>query len=436
MALRRTLTAATAMVGLAVSLLVAPSPASGADAPPPHAAAVTAGAIDLSGDFIVAPDEGPAVLVPEAPPLGRSAGGLLSTNLEGFRSWGVMAGNRGSYTIRLVTSPGVEALRPLATTVAGELTAITGSPVSVAGGQVASIDGPLPDGEIRIVVSASTPCGGSVIGCGEVQTTGGVGVRGRVWITPSGMALTDARRTSLLRHEIGHTLGLEHYQPLFGGVAQVMASGLPENLPQPYGTGDRNGLRFLAPRCDDRPVDVGASSRFCDEIGWTVRNSVLGGWPDGTFRPGATLSRQAMASLLWRYAGEPVAPAGPSFGDVPGDHRFASAIAWLVSVGIADGYPDGTFRPTAPVSRQAMAAFLHRYLVWRNGSLPSGAYSADFTDVPPGHRFRTEIRSLASHAIVQGSYQWDGSQYRLVFDTDSPVSRQAVAAFVFRADNL
>lgn len=46
--------------------------------------------------------------------------------------------------------------------------------------------------------------------------------------------------------------------------------------------------------------------------------------------------------------------------DVPTDRPFRNEIGWLVIEGIANGFDDGTFRPTDPVSRQAMAAFLHR----------------------------------------------------------------------------
>jgi hypothetical protein len=54
------------------------------------------------------------------------------------------------------------------------------------------------------------------------------------------------------------------------------------------------------------------------------------------------------------------AGGGGMFSDVPLDHPFFWDIQWLAHTGISTGYDDGTFRPEEPVSRQAMAAFLHR----------------------------------------------------------------------------
>ena len=45
---------------------------------------------------------------------------------------------------------------------------------------------------------------------------------------------------------------------------------------------------------------------------------------------------------------------------MPPSHTFYDEIEWLADSGITTGYPDGTFRPGAPVTRQAMAAYLER----------------------------------------------------------------------------
>ena len=61
-------------------------------------------------------------------------------------------------------------------------------------------------------------------------------------------------------------------------------------------------------------------------------------------------------------SGAVAAGLSPRFSDVPASHPFHDEIAALASGGIANGYPDGRYRPVAPISRQAMAAFLARGL--------------------------------------------------------------------------
>src|SRR5262245_13484450 len=51
--------------------------------------------------------------------------------------------------------------------------------------------------------------------------------------------------------------------------------------------------------------------------------------------------------------------ASHTWDDVPTDHPFHDDIAWATERGVANGFPDDTFRPNQTVSRGAMTAFLH-----------------------------------------------------------------------------
>ena len=70
-----------------------------------------------------------------------------------------------------------------------------------------------------------------------------------------------------------------------------------------------------------------------------------------------------MVAFLYRFDGEPpfTPPALASFPDVSVSHPFFKEIDWLVSVEVTTGFADGTYRPGSPVTRQSMAAFLHRF---------------------------------------------------------------------------
>jgi hypothetical protein len=171
--------------------------------------------------------------------------------------------------------------------------------------------------------------------------------------------------------------------------------------------------------------DVPPAHPFADEIAWMEAMDIAGGYADGNFHPTRPVTRQAMAAFLQRYWDLPGSPSppDPGFNDVGPDHPFYDAIAWMAAEGLAEGYADGGFHPTARVSRQAAAAFLCRLLCPDSWPVPG---SPTFADVPSSHTFYDEIEWLAEQGIITGFS--DGT-----FRPTAPVSRQAAAAFLFRA---
>jgi hypothetical protein len=121
---------------------------------------------------------------------------------------------------------------------------------------------------------------------------------------------------------------------------------------------------FLQRTLDLQPV---ASQPFSDVrrtphaagIGAVAGAGIATGHVDGTFRPSAYVTRGQMATFLQRAFDLPAA-AVSRFPDAGGTH--ASAIAAVTARGIADGYPDGTFRQNRAVTRGQMASFLTRAL--------------------------------------------------------------------------
>lgn len=115
--------------------------------------------------------------------------------------------------------------------------------------------------------------------------------------------------------------------------------------------------------------DVPDASPFCADIQWLAGTGVTGGFADGGFHPSAVVSRQATAAFLYRFnhsgldAGPCTAGTSP-FPDVPDASPFCGDVKWLASTSpqaLTTGFADGTFRPAATVTRQAAAAYFHRY---------------------------------------------------------------------------
>jgi len=160
--------------------------------------------------------------------------------------------------------------------------------------------------------------------------------------------------------------------PFFQEIRAVANAGLAFGSPQgfqPVAPMSRQAVAaWLARRadvelepCTAAPFsDVPTDHPFCSEISWLATSGATEGYADGTFRPTSPVTRQTAAAFLWRLAGEPpVGPGPPSFADVGVDHPFRAAIEWMAASGRSSGYGDGTFRPATVVSRQAMAVFLY-----------------------------------------------------------------------------
>ncbi len=90
---------------------------------------------------------------------------------------------------------------------------------------------------------------------------------------------------------------------------------------------------------------------------------VIDGYTDGSFRPATELNRGAAAKIICNMILGPTTASALSassapFSDVPADSVFAGYITYCSKEGIIDGYADGTFRPTAPLTGYAFAKML------------------------------------------------------------------------------
>jgi hypothetical protein len=94
-----------------------------------------------------------------------------------------------------------------------------------------------------------------------------------------------------------------------------------------------------------------------DAVTWIIHRGYATGYPGGTYRPNDSITRAQVASMLWKIAGRPYG-GGHGLVDVP--IWVEQAVRWLVSSGYATGYPDGTFRPDAPITRAEMTRMLFR----------------------------------------------------------------------------
>jgi hypothetical protein len=102
---------------------------------------------------------------------------------------------------------------------------------------------------------------------------------------------------------------------------------------------------------------AGGETWYSKAAEWAAANGVS----DGA-NLGDKITREQIVTMLWRYEGEPAAPARVYTADADGISDWArSAVSWALETGIIEGYPDNTFKPQNNATRAEIAAILVRW---------------------------------------------------------------------------
>ena len=123
------------------------------------------------------------------------------------------------------------------------------------------------------------------------------------------------------------------------------------------------------------------------------------GYEDGTVRPNNNITRAEVATIFFRLLNEDVRDRymtqDNDYSDVQEGQWFNCAISTMSELGVIKGYPDGTFRPNAPITRAEFAAIAARF----DGRSP--ASTANFSDIR-GHWGAKEISRAYENGWVDG----------------------------------
>lgn len=109
--------------------------------------------------------------------------------------------------------------------------------------------------------------------------------------------------------------------------------------------------------------DIDASHPYIQAIEWAKTAGVIGGYPDGSFRPEQTVNRAELLKILYQSVGASVpSVTETSFPDVPRDSWFAPYVSIAKEHGMIQGYEDGTFKPEQTVNAAEALKMAYRVL--------------------------------------------------------------------------
>lgn len=96
--------------------------------------------------------------------------------------------------------------------------------------------------------------------------------------------------------------------------------------------------------------DLSTGNKFYGAVKYLVKQGVVAGYPDGSFKPDKTVSRVEALKFIYEGLKEPVAAGKLPFIDTSSSEWYAKYLYSAYKEGVAGGYEDGTFRPTNTVN--------------------------------------------------------------------------------------
>lgn len=107
---------------------------------------------------------------------------------------------------------------------------------------------------------------------------------------------------------------------------------------------------------------------------------LVNGLGNGLFGPDMALDRGMFATLLYRLAGSPAVTGTNPFADVPAGEYYEKAVIWAYENGVVTGTSATTFAPKATLTREQMVTMLYRYAAFAGLDTTASASLASFTD--------------------------------------------------------
>ena len=148
--------------------------------------------------------------------------------------------------------------------------------------------------------------------------------------------------------------------------------------------------------------DVASDDWFYEDVAYVYENGLMNGMGEGQFGPQGTTTRGMIVTILYRQAGSPAASGNP-FADVDPGQYYAQPIAWAASHGIVNGISATTFAPDDPITREQMATILYRYARYQGEDVSDQGNLSAFADADTISAYAKQAMAWANGAgLING----------------------------------
>lgn len=108
--------------------------------------------------------------------------------------------------------------------------------------------------------------------------------------------------------------------------------------------------------------DVKPTAWYAKAVEYIATRGIMNGNADGTFAPTANITRGQTAVMIWNFAGQPKVTFEGLLKDVKDAKKYyAKAVEWAYKNKVVNGNADGEYKPGASITRQDFAVILRNY---------------------------------------------------------------------------
>ncbi len=126
--------------------------------------------------------------------------------------------------------------------------------------------------------------------------------------------------------------------------------------------------------------DVVQGKWYFNSVLYVYQQRLFNGTSDSTFSPDAAMSRGMLATVLYRLEGSPTVSSATAFTDVKAGSWYEDGVRWAELNGIVNGVSTDQFSPDADLTREQIATMLYRYSQYKEYDVTMSGSLTDYTD--------------------------------------------------------
>ena len=147
-------------------------------------------------------------------------------------------------------------------------------------------------------------------------------------------------------------------------------------------------------------TDVKTGDWFYEAVQYVYDKGMMTGVSADRFAPASTTTRGMIVTILYRLENEPAVSGDLPFTDVERGAWYANAVAWAAANDIVNGTSATTFAPNSPITREQMATMLYRFAQYKG--MDAVTLQENLTGYPDGDQVSDYAIPAMNWAVGQG----------------------------------